>query len=237
MLNREITDLIREIVSDRIALQESFSAYDVTKELREQHIRGYHSQFKEVVHEMFEQGEMGDYTRELKDFGGPVMAWEYRPRQQQATAPNHLQPSPLRSYGPAQTVATPVAPGVAVLGVTGPSGSGPVPTSICGTTVPAVPSTDDSEREVKVDGRGTVCIPSALVRSAGLEPGDTAYVYCIPDQLIVSPEPWDEDADHKYTVDKHANIRITRAAQQAAGLQGVRLKIVVDDDEILVAQP
>jgi hypothetical protein len=228
MLNIEITDLIREIVSDRIALAESFSAYDVTKELREQNVRGYHSQFKEVVHQMFEQGEMADYTRELKDFGGPVMAWEYQPRQQQATAPNHLQPSGVRSYGPTPSTTMP-AKGTMVL---------PAVAGFCGTPAPAVSATTDDERQVTVDGRGTVCIPAAVVRAAGLEPGDVANVYCSPDQLVVSGEDWNAgDPDHQYTVDKHANIRITRVAQEAAGLNGVILKVVLDGDDILITQP
>jgi hypothetical protein len=93
---------------------------------------------------------------------------------------------------------------------------------------------------VPVDRRATVCIPACLVRQLALQPGDTVRVLIdrLEARLIVRPAE-DDDAPvglpaRRYTVDRHANIRITGMPQRRAGLDGPRREIRPHGHELII---
>jgi hypothetical protein len=208
MLTPDIVVEIERLVREKVSRRERFTAYDITLELRALQIQGFHSEFKEVVHRLFELGHMPDYTREVKDLGGSGPAWEYSYQDASQPTADHLMPSSLRVYRP-QSRPRRLSPRRSR-------------------------TLKDGRWNVPVDGRGTVCVPAALVRAAGLAPGKAAYVFASSGRLIVASDNQARPPDRTYTVDKHANIRITRSVQHRAGLNVPVVTISMEVDGIVV---
>jgi hypothetical protein len=218
-----LEQMIRDTVGDKIAAGATFSAFDITKEVRAEKVPVVHGELKEIVHRMFDDGQMPGYDRRLVDYGGPVEAWQYYPKPATAdpddddldlTIPAHLQPSSLRTY-PLGGPATPV---------------------VASASDPPAPGVFDA------DGRNTICIPSAFVRAMNYTPGDEALVYIDPQSqcLFVSRRvPYQVGDDHLaakvYTVDKHHNIRVTEATQIAAGMHCGQFQIELISSEIVIS--
>src|SRR5690606_32323267 len=84
-------------------------------------------------------------------------------------------------------------------------------------TLPAPAPASASAVLLTSDGRGSICIPAAMVRQIGLNYKDTAYVSVsgLSAKLIVSK--LDDGNCVSYTVDHNDNIRITKATLDRAG--------------------
>lgn len=78
-----------------------------------------------------------------------------------------------------------------------------------------------STSDVKMpDARGTLCVPSQLLKDAGFSTYDAAYVYKQVDCLLISPKQLDAVTyyDAYYTVDHSCNVRITKYTLEKCGL-------------------
>ena len=217
MIDTETRDEILTLVADRIDEGATFSAFDITKALRGLRFRVRHDEVKALVHQMFETGGMTGYTRELRDYGGPIPAWEYRPDAVVATN-QHRAPS---------TVARPY------FSTTGPY------------DIPGSDDEDEDEDGVyaKADARGTICVPSKLIQDAGFKPGELVVVVSnhAKKTLTLAPMPlpvgWDPNSGGSvkvYTVDKYSNVRITRSAQCAAGVTADKYAAELEQDHIVL---
>jgi bifunctional DNA-binding transcriptional regulator/antitoxin component of YhaV-PrlF toxin-antitoxin module len=225
MIDSETRDAIYDLITDRIAVGDVFTAYSITQDLRAEGFRVRHEEVKSIVHQMFEDGEMDNYTRELKDYGGPIPAWEYRP-DSTVMASHHRVPSTVaRNYAA--------------------SGNTGGPQAFCGTTVPHTDDDDDEDGiYAKADARGTICVPSKLIQDAGFKPGDHVVVITDPNKRLLTLSPlalpagWDSNGGLSlkiYTVDKYRNVRITRATQLKAGVSANRYTAELDQDHIVLA--
>ena len=70
---------IRSIILGKIENKGTFTAFDITMELRKQGMQVFHRDVKEVVHNMFDNGDMEDYRRTRLDVGGGVKPFLYHP--------------------------------------------------------------------------------------------------------------------------------------------------------------
>jgi len=78
-LNSDAIGAIRSVILDKIENEGTFTAFDITMELRKQGMQVFHRDVKEVVHNMFDNGDMEDYRRTHLDVGGDVKPFLYHP--------------------------------------------------------------------------------------------------------------------------------------------------------------
>jgi len=80
---------------------------------------------------------------------------------------------------------------------------------------------DSSDKGRKPDARGVVCVPNFLLRVAGFQHKDIAYVISRQengkDVIVLTKRP-SITPIATYTVDTYQNVRITRATLDAAGI-------------------
>jgi hypothetical protein len=208
-LHVEVRERLQEIVAEKIGRGERFTAYEVTQQLRLEMFWVKHDAARAAVHRLYRDGGMAGYDRCLAPKGGPVPAWVYFPAGAGFPAMGaRASRRAVRSY-----ILSHLLPG-------GLYNNGPV--------------------SVPLDGRATVCVPAWCVRQAALRPGDAVHVFIDRrnGQLVVRPigmssAPLGLPA-RRYTVDRHANIRITCGTQARAGLHGPRRQIEPHRDELIV---
>lgn len=208
---------IEDIVITKVNAQDMFTAWDITVESRSQGIQAQHHEIKLVVHGFFDSGSMGtDYKRVLHDVGAQVQPWLYYPKS--ANPKDYNTPA---NFPPKKAVQS------------GPSISIGLPQSL-------------SPNVAKADKRGTVCIPKTAIKNAGLNPGDTAYVYPVPNnnRLIVVKDPADaggsQNFKHRiYRVDCNGNIRLTKKslilANIPVGSKGQQYSVLQQGKTISIA--
>ncbi len=215
--------IIEQIVLQKAQNHEMFTAHDVTRTVRSQVGRGTnipHNDVKQEVHNMFLNGRIGtDYTRTLGSL----------PIQQQNPQPwiyHHVSDDPS-TYS--------ITPAVASAQI-------------------VYTSKDDSEDDdhddgvnlltdgsYKVDARETLCVPATMLRSLGMNPGDTTYVSVDfggnqykAAAIVISKDAPQSNCLSAYTVDSYGNVRITQATLKKGGLGGNQYKIEADGDKIFV---
>lgn len=223
---------IEQVVQDKVQKGELFTAFDVTKAVRQQVGRGTnvpHHEVKSEVHNLFANGQMGsDYTRTLGCLplaGGVPQPWIY-----------HRNTDNAANYGSGIPQLAPVAAPTAASTVI------PVPAVTNDGTDPD--STDDGVNKTpdgvyRTDARDTLCVPKSLLTAVGLNPGDEAYVSSDPlaGCVVVSKSQPDTTVLTQlstYTVDKYGNVRITQFALQNGGVGGKEFDIEGDSKQVYV---
>ncbi len=72
------SELVKRIVQQRITAGQSFTAYDITVEARNQGARIRHGESRDIVHQLFQDGSMGAaYQRSVVDIGVKVNPFVY----------------------------------------------------------------------------------------------------------------------------------------------------------------
>lgn len=236
MCNQASLDLIDEVVDQKVNQNEMFTAFDVSlavKELAQQ--RGVtperHRHMKGAIHQAMDQyTSSGLYARQLHDVGAPTQAFLYLPA---GADPNNYVPQ-QRKDAP-QPATTPAPAPTAT--------SAPAPA----TTTPPVGlsaiDTDDGDQTDTVgrkpDQRGTLTVPNYLLRAAGFQPKDVAYVTSRDDggeQVLVLTKRATTSPITTYTVDYATNVRVTNTVLGSAGIGGTNVTYDFDGagDEVVV---
>lgn len=201
-------NLVSDVVNNNINNKIMFTAFDVTAELRKKNkFKIMHNDVKNVVRTMFESGHMGNYQSTLGNFPNVnVQPWIY----------HDTLSNPLNYKNNQSSVPDPVA-------------TAPLYTS---------PSIDNSlpgdDDAYEVDARGTLCIPAKLIRNAGLNKRDKAYVHV---DFLDSKLFLDKDANGAvsvYTVDGSNNVRVTKKTLDRAGMLSTKYKIDFKDFKVIV---
>jgi len=78
-LTKDELGSIQSIINSKVLRNEKFTAFDITKELRSQGKSVKHYSVKEVVHSIYENGDMGSYQRSLNGGIGNPPPFEYHP--------------------------------------------------------------------------------------------------------------------------------------------------------------
>jgi len=77
MITNDDRQTIEGIVKEFVSKKWSFTAYTITEEARKKGITVYHSEAKQIVHDMFDDGEMTDYSRKVEDVNAAVKPFRY----------------------------------------------------------------------------------------------------------------------------------------------------------------
>ena len=85
-MNTQTEQVIRDTVSDFVNKGFLFTAFDITRAIRDDGVTAYHSEAKEVVADIFGNGDMTDYTRTSVDVGVKVNPLVYHHEDADATA-------------------------------------------------------------------------------------------------------------------------------------------------------
>lgn len=213
---------IENVVNDLVNNGTMFTAWDVTLAVRKTvKARVQHFEVKREVHQMFDNGNMVGYNREL------------------ANLPN-VDPQPWIYYPPSADPKTytgkPVAPAAAA--------ALPAPTPVASMTAldDGADIGGDGSVVYKWDTTDRLCIPNKLIREMGLKQGDEVEVVCaVPPGNEVSVFQKGKPDYTKglsnvatYVVDTYDNVRITRGALNKIGLSAVAFEIERNGDEIKV---
>lgn len=214
---------IENVVNDFVNNGNMFTAWDVTLAVRKTvKARVQHYEVKREVHQMFDNGDMIGYNREL------------------ANLPN-VNPQPWIYYPPSADPKTytgkPVAPTAAA--------ALPAPTPVASMTAldDGADIGGDGSIVYKWDTTDRLCIPNKLIREMGLKSGDEVEVVCTTppgNEVSVfqkgSPAIFNNGLSQvaTYMVDTYDNVRITRGALNKIGLSAVAFEIERNGDEIKV---
>lgn len=71
--------LVKNVILNKMNQGEMFTAFDITKDLRQQGSQIQHRNIKEIVHALFDHGEMSGYNRSLVDVGTNTRPFLYHP--------------------------------------------------------------------------------------------------------------------------------------------------------------
>jgi hypothetical protein len=200
MCDAQTGNLIRESVQEAIDADEMFTAFDISRRVQAKlqaanlpFVR--HRDIKNDIHAQVDQYvNSGVYSRQLHDVGAPTQAFLYFP-------PN-ADPNTYTPQDRPKDQLKVAAPQLAQLQVSDDSDDG-----------------DEADTGGRgVDARGSLCVPNHVIRAAGFQHGDIAYVSVNNGELIIAKQvPAGLSAQTNYKVDYSDNVRITAATLATIG--------------------
>lgn len=245
------------VVAEKVANREAFSAYDVTKEVRGRGTPCEHWLYKDVVHQLFQAGEMQDYLRTLIQYP-PGPAFLYHPPEIDAnqyaasggksvSAVINALPSPASAdedddddddvdeeeleadedNEPDEEAEEESAH----VSVAAPPSSAKVATSATGFPAP----------KPTIRKAGTVLyVPAPMGRHIGLTPGGDAYLSVNKQdhEILITKNPGGATAATggvKIHVDPRANVRLSLDLLKDAGV-GKMVRIGIKDNAIHISK-
>lgn len=256
--------VVEQVVNEKVQGGEMFTAHDVTLEVRGRGHRAGHAEIRSAVHDYFNRGGMGvAYTRSTITVPGGTPFLYHRlvddpsnfanirglntnvPTSATITVP---PPSAVTNDddeddddeddgdGLASAVALPpnLLGNLSVAGIA----TQPPNTVQKGASKPAVNKPGQVNGR-QVDDRGTLSIPTNLVRGAGLRTYQKVYAFSNGSGTLVidSSKPANPDSYviHEYTVDSHDQVRVTQTCLQDAGIGGKAYNLELNaNSQILV---
>lgn len=214
MCDARILSLIEDVASEKVSSNELFTAFDVSIAVRNRATASSlspprHREIKNDVHRVLDTHlQNGNYKRDLRDVGAPTPAFVYYPVGS--------DPSTYVS-GVNGAVAAPVVSAVV---------NAPVSSVNTPLNTPVQSTVDDDDGDGKdvgrgCDARGSLCVPTFMLRQVGLKPDDSAVVSMenINNSvriLVGKDVPASATQLTSYTVDYHGNVRITQTPLSAA---------------------
>jgi hypothetical protein len=232
MCDAHTLDIIREVVNGFVDDDRMFSAFDVSLTVqRVARKRGEgverHRDMKNSIHSEVQQYlDSNLYEKVLRDVGAPTKAFVYYP---EGSDPGKYEALTRRDAAPAPA---PSSPSVAPAASPAPS------TTATGTAVADDDDDDEGDQKAsghKADARGTLAVPSYLVRQAGFQAGGKAYIYEKDGGVVVTTQKSSLREITSYTVDKYLNIRITKGQLIAGGAgDGTYDLEFANPDEVLI---
>lgn len=186
-----------------------FTAFDVTKFLRASGSTVRHSDINSAVKHMFNDGEMNDYLRDVKDVGAPVAPFVYY--HQNADLDNYitdwLENNPdqdgMKNDGDIDDGSGIVQPTASSYGTTATK----APVSVA----KATPTKTTLPKGVKsTDKEGRLYIAPVVTQSAGLHPKQVVWVVTDNSKLVITTNSAAKGS-WPYSVNSDGRIRICRS--------------------------
>lgn len=221
MITHAIRKAIEDTVADHIKGQSEFTAFDVTREVRLMDFKLLHADCREIVHQIYLDQRMPNYTRELRPVGpNGEEAWVYHPAPPTALggfpssgwttnlSPGGVMncaPSGMRTYGAPAVPDPPPAPPSGMRGI------------IRSKADPLIKSQDP---------RGRLLVPKHLTEKIGLIPGNAAFVHQIADKFQIANQKLIWGVTVTYAVDHHGGIYLSRKILKNAQLDGKQINLV-----------
>jgi len=251
--------VVEQVVGDKVQQGEMFTAHDVTLEVRARgHLAG-HAEIRSAVHDYFNRGGMGvAYTRSIITVpGGGTPFLYHRLVDDPATFANVRG---LNTNVPTSaTIAVPPLSAIVNDGDgddndsdsddnddddDGIGNSISLPPNFLGnlSVQPAVPVQNGASNKPgqvnsrQVDDRGTLSIPTNLVRGAGFRTYQKVYAFSNGSgTLVVDATKPVDGIVHEYTVDSHDQVRVTQKCLVDAGIPGKNYNLELNaNSQILV---
>lgn len=227
--------MVLDAVDLFVATQEPFSAFDITKVIRQSIPHAKHYRFKEIVHDAFRDGKLGTWQRSLVHFPGvPIPAFVYHPSGFDLSS---YQAKLDGSNYASQPVSGSVASAIpAVRSAQVASAIPPPPPAVAAAPVP-MPSKPVAGSGVIKDPGSCLYVPNKFARNVGCAPSKNAYMAVSGRCIEVAAAPFPSlGGVRRVHVDHHCNVRIPTGALQKAGLNGA-VRIEVNGNRILVGSP
>lgn len=206
-----------------------FTGYDVTLETRDrENIKLRHSDVREEIHDLSvlrDETEFGDYTRTERDMPGGGWAWVY-----------HRKGDDPSNYVPRQSSQKPKLPG---------DTGGQVTSVLTHMAAKDAAAVDDgtqndsgglqSDGKYATDYRNRLMVTKTFLSKAGLNAGDTCYVYNDEaNSTLVLKKSTTPDDGHSlvgsYLVERNGDIRLSGKTLSKLGT-GNKFVIENPDDE------
>lgn len=245
MCNQASLSVIQDVATEWVNDGRMFTAFEISLEVQKR-VRDSggqperHRHMKGAIHQELERYiNGGTYCQQLQDVGAGTPAFVYYPPNEDPATYKPLARKDSPPQAPADPTLGPVAsqPATTPAAPTKPSTPGPG-LSLCGP--------DDSDDGDQVDSagrrpdqRGTLTVPNQLLRAAGFQPKDIAYVTSRDDngaKVLVLSKRTTSQPITTYTVDYATNVRVTSHVLSTAGIGGSNATYDFDGtgDEVLV---
>ena len=207
MCNSTSLGHIQDVTTDWVNDGRMFTAFEVSLEVQKR-VRAEggqperHRHMKTAIHQEMDQYlQTGLYGQNLQDVGAPDPAFVYHPPGED---PANYTPLSRKDDQQKPTPATPAQPQPVAASSTPNIG------------LAAVDDDDDGDQTDSVgrkpDQRGTLTVPNYMLRAAGFQPKDVAYVTRRNDSgtdvLVLSKRATTQPVT-TYTVDYASNVRVT----------------------------
>lgn len=199
---------IENVVSEFLAAEKMFTAWDVTMEVRKRSKdRVQHFEVKKEVHKIFDQGNMSGYSRTLANLQNvSPQPWIY-----------HLSTDDPSIYDGKPTVPAAAVPTTPISSIS----------SVDDNSVADIAA--DGSAVYKFDTTDRLCVPNKLVREIGLKAGDEIEITAADlSSFFVQPKgngPAAPSVVANYVVDRYDNVRVSRATLGKLGISGVAFEI------------
>lgn len=205
MSNKLIANAVNGVIFDKVSNGDSFTAYDVTVEVRNIVGRGVnvaHDDVKALVHAAFLSGKMNGYDRALDlKVNAPVPPYRY----------SQVKP-PAQVAAPAKTYSNPTNnPILNAFGGT------PAPAPVSNPAPVSSPRANQASAQSSVVSRSgnTLRLLKDVLNKGGFRPGDKVHVTYLPStkQIFVTGSPVRRTSDplavtKAHTVDVKQNVRV-----------------------------
>lgn len=219
--------IVESIVAENIKNKKSFSAYDITTEIRSKNVRIAHSVVRDYVHDLYARGIMTiDYERIVKHFG-QNQAYLYQPKVASNVVNNSVIQIPISSIDD---------------GDDGDDDGDDLLSNNAGVIQIPLISIPSSARNSKnlvagrvSDKRGTLSIPVYLVKNLGVSPKAKIYAVSEGNKVILSSQKPQNKAC-EYTVDKYNQVRISKACLAKSHLSGKSFNLFANNSSIEISQ-
>lgn len=220
-------DQIESTAKTLVSQRKSFSAWDISLAVKRLGFNQRHKDMKQIVHRLFENGDMGDYRQTLVQYPtAPRPAYLYHPPEIDPSDPNTLQ---------AIIDGTVQAPALNAPAVDD-NGDGDADDDDDDGSVfrPNVIRNADGSIQKNIGTLPGSCLylPKDMARDVGIPPNGDAFISIDPasSQISVSAQ-----GSSKACVDRNGNIRIGKTALLTAGING-NVLIKLDGNEIKISK-
>jgi len=214
-MDQATMDVVKEVVGDMARAGKLFSAFDVTRTVRnEKGLQVFHSEVRRAVHNMNRNMELPmDYTSSDFVLSNGKTAIIYHPQSADVSQyDENTIGAKVSPFSPAQSTAA-----------VQPQTLAPTPT-----------------KTTNRDSRGRFCISNKLTKQVGLLAADSVFAYADGSKVVVvkygNAGVFPAGTEfHELIVDKDINIRLSPGILKEAGLDSGSLKTKIVNDKIEVS--
>ena len=216
MSSQQMSSEVESVVGDLVAARKAFTAFNVTKELRNKGQSVFHREMRPLVHGLFRQNQMADYQQAtVQPAGFPAPAILYFPPE--------IDPSDFTGDILTAKVVTPAAP-VADGDDDDDDGDDDDDTSGDETVV----------RGLTADG--ILYVPRWMGRKMGVQAGNVRVEFDPIDSMIIVTNGSPIDSKYHPHVDTRKNIRFGKAFLISLGADWSSYKIEFKNDHVTISK-